>query len=968
MASLGRALDVYRRWRNDPDADDPDTVLGKHPELADLLDPLLAETGPEPSAEDSEELTELDGYEIEGELGRGGMGVVYRARDRALGRRVALKILAPHLTGDPRSLARFRREASTVAALDHPGIVEIYSVGEVEGRSFFAMELVRGAALDQLIHRLRTQTDRTAAAVGAAVAALGDGVGAADDGEDHTTGEPSTASRIATASADQADAQPFANGSMVQCMVALGIQLCEAVAHAHGAGVLHRDIKPANVLVTPEGRVVLTDFGLARTGDVPSVTVTGQFAGTPYYVSPEQARGDWATVGTASDVFSLGATLFEMLLLQRAFEAGSAQEVLDRIRSSAPVATQEMRSRLPRDLTAILCKALEKNPGERYPSAHALADDLRAYAEMRPVSARQRGPIRRAWRWARREPLRASLAVLLALGVPTVVGLGGYLLAKSPAIELGEREHAAIQRQRTLTAAYAQLLDDPWHQDAETGFRALLQDDPRDLDAAVGLALSVLGRATGEDHSFADLLRTAGVDPDQHAVLRAIAAQDGDALRDAASRDGSAAAWHAAGVFLFVVGKSEAKRDVIEQGMALLHRAVLLAPRPVETYLSSLAHCAHALRMNGTVTQVADALGYHFPDSVHAATSRALLLAELEPELALAAAEHAVEMAPTSTIARARLAALHHEAGRLDRAVELYRAILADTPDHPLAITNLCLIAVDRGQPAEAERQLEALARHRPDDPMIPRIRGRLAIARGDDEAAIAAYRDGTKVRDLDASAVHEFAGALLRSDRAAEALAVVRRAQALAPEDPRLAMRAAQALLQTEGPEAARAELEASTLLTSGGERQHRALSLLGAIDAMDEQWEQAAASLAAAQELGPLTLEASRNLLICLAQLERIDDGVAAGHGFVARFPDDARLHGALMNLLFMAGDGRAILDERIRYAEALRDRSQLGEAVRVMEAMLPLPPPPTIPEDAASAFLARLDALRRQLEGGG
>jgi tetratricopeptide (TPR) repeat protein len=303
-------------------------------------------------------------YEIRRELGRGGMGVVYEARQVSLNRPVALKMVKAGLLAGDDELRRFQNEAEAVALLDHPGVVPVYEVGEHGGQHYFSMKLVPGGSLVPLTDRYK------------------------DD--------PRAAARLVAEAA-------------------------EAVAHAHARGILHRDLKPANILVDAEGHPHVTDFGLARkvAADV-ELTQSGAILGTPAYMSPEQATGHRGAVTTASDVYGLGAVLYALLTGRGPFGGDSVMETLDAVRNTPPEPPRRLNAALPRDLETICLKCLEKDPRRRYPTAHALADDLTAWLDSRPIAARRVGAAERAWLWCRRKPAVAALAAAVALAI--VVG------------------------------------------------------------------------------------------------------------------------------------------------------------------------------------------------------------------------------------------------------------------------------------------------------------------------------------------------------------------------------------------------------------------------------------------------------------------------------------------------------------------------------------------------------------------
>lgn len=378
-----RAESVYAealRTRARVDAGGLGELCREHPELADELRALhrtfalLSEAGRAYAGGDPPGAAPLvDGYRCTRLLGRGGMGEVWEATDVSLGRRVALKLLHGGGAASERAVERLRREASTAARLRHPNLVAVHAVGEQDGRPYIVQELVAEG------RTLRDELDELRAA-----------------GSVPADWERRTAQRF--------------------------LALADALAAAHEAGVVHRDVKPQNVLLDAHGAPRLADFGLARGAGDDSLTAAGEFLGTYAYASPEQV-GSNGEVGPASDVFSLGVTLYECLTLERAFTGESPGELTRRILETDPPDPRELRRRIPRDLAVICAKAIEKRPERRYAGMAALREDLRRFLANEPVRARPPGPWARAAKWVRRHPtastafalLVASLLVLSAL-------------------------------------------------------------------------------------------------------------------------------------------------------------------------------------------------------------------------------------------------------------------------------------------------------------------------------------------------------------------------------------------------------------------------------------------------------------------------------------------------------------------------------------------------------------------------
>lgn len=327
-------------------------------------------------------------------LGAGGFAHVHLALDERTGERVALKLLRAELASDPRELERFQREAEAARRVNHPGCVRVLDAGAIDGQPFLALEIVLGDGLDTLIRQHR---------------ALGEPLG-------------------------------------VERVVRIGIDLCEALEAIHDQGLVHRDVKPANVRLTKDGRVVLVDFGLATGQEFIDLTRTGEFIGSLPYAAPEQVLHGARDVGPRADVYSLAATLYECLTSQTVHAGTSAQQLVLSIARDEPLAPQRLNPRIPRDLTLVLLKALEKSPTLRYASASEFAADLIAVRDQRPVSARPRGLTRSFFAAVRRHPVVAFAATAIVLG-GFALPLALFVQQRSYSDELrSERDYAEAQR------------------------------------------------------------------------------------------------------------------------------------------------------------------------------------------------------------------------------------------------------------------------------------------------------------------------------------------------------------------------------------------------------------------------------------------------------------------------------------------------------------------------------------------
>jgi serine/threonine protein kinase len=340
----------------------------------------------------------LGDYRIVRELGRGGMGVVYEAVQLSLGRRVALKVLPFAAALDQRQMQRFRNEAMAAAHLSHPHIVPVYAVGCERGVHYYAMQLVEGQPLTALIAGLREGHGAT----------TGPAAPAAEAGAETA---PAAAAGLSTERSHRSPA-------FVRAAARLGVQAAEALEHAHQTGVVHRDIKPANVLVDARGHLWVTDFGLAQIRGGADLTLTGDLVGTLRYMSPEQALAKHDLVDHRADVYALGAMLYELLTLRPACDGRDREIVLRQVLSEDPPRPRRLNPAVPADLETVVLTALAKEPDGRYPTAQALADDLRRVLDDRPITARRPGLARRAAKWARRHrPAVAAAAVAALLGV-----------------------------------------------------------------------------------------------------------------------------------------------------------------------------------------------------------------------------------------------------------------------------------------------------------------------------------------------------------------------------------------------------------------------------------------------------------------------------------------------------------------------------------------------------------------------
>jgi serine/threonine protein kinase/tetratricopeptide (TPR) repeat protein len=405
----------------------------------------------------------LGDFRLVREVGRGGMGIVYEAEQRSLGRRMALKVLPLAATLDPRRLQRFKNEAQAAAHLNHPHIVAVHSVGCERGVHYYAMQFIDGQSLAAVIAELRRHAGPPRQQPAPAT-----------DSEATASGLPAAASTEATARAGLSTERSVTSAAFFRTVAELGVQAAEALEHAHSEGVIHRDIKPANLLLDAQGKLWVTDFGLAHCQSTASLTLTGDLVGTLRYMSPEQALAKRVVIDHRTDLYSLGATLYELLTLEPVLAGSDRQELLRQIAFEEPRPPRRLNRAIPVELETIVHKALEKNPADRYATAQEMADDLRRFLNDEPIRARRPPLGLRLRKWCRRRrPLVASLAAglltLLVVGVVLAVGYQRRLLETERGVT------SALVQAETLLEEGDKLIDHPerWQATARLAQEAL---------------------------------------------------------------------------------------------------------------------------------------------------------------------------------------------------------------------------------------------------------------------------------------------------------------------------------------------------------------------------------------------------------------------------------------------------------------------------------------------------------------
>ncbi|MEM9657615.1 MAG: serine/threonine-protein kinase, partial [Planctomycetota bacterium] len=462
-----------------------DEFLRQHAEIADELRPSLEglalvchAAGPKPAAPEVELTAEPIGdFRIVGELGRGGMGVVYEAVQMSLGRHVALKVL-PFASGlDEIRLQRFRNEAHAAAALHHTHIVPVYAVGSDRGVHYYAMQLIDGSTLAELIENLRTK-NLDQRSVAAPLARTADG--GPSDGVDSLRADDTIARHSTLLSSGAADRQRY-----YRSVVRMIHQAAVAIDHAHQYGVVHRDVKPANLLLDSVGKVWVTDFGLAQVQNEAShLTRTGDPLGTLRYMSPEQAAGERDELDHRTDIYSLGVTLYELLTLQPAISGDGYREMLNHVALHDPPSPRSLEPALPLELDTIVRTAIAKAPDERYASARAFADDLQAWLDDKAISAKPPTTLERLAKWRRRNSglvaVIGGFLLLATIGLLTTTLLIWEEQRRTQeALERETEQRLLVQRgfqqARSAVDTFSQLSE------SELAYRPDLQDLRRDF-------------------------------------------------------------------------------------------------------------------------------------------------------------------------------------------------------------------------------------------------------------------------------------------------------------------------------------------------------------------------------------------------------------------------------------------------------------------------------------------------------
>ncbi len=644
----------------------------------------------------------LAGFRIVREIGRGGMGIVYEAEEIALRRRVALKVLPRPLTLQPEIVERFRRESATAARIRHRGIVEVHAVGESDGVSYFSMELVDGTSLEALLTRLREDRAEAFEPEGFRRALARSFEGGSVD-----RGGGAAAARIAR--------------GPIETICRIVADVAEALDHAHREGVVHRDVKPPNVLLRRDGSVVLTDFGLAREVGLGSLTQPGMLVGTLPYLSPELAEGRDADTDHRADVYSLGATLYELLTLERPFEGKSVPELLRKIASKSPRDPADLNPRLAPDLVTIVLKAIEKDPARRYATAADFASDLRAFLGYRPIAARRASAAQRILHWMRREPLQLALlvTVVVALGVPTAMWLGGYVLEDGGFVVRARGREDAERIENALEHGFDELGEGS-PSEALAAFEEALRIRPGIPEALAGRAMTHLWR--GDPETALRELDRVGTALESALPLQRV-------RRAALELEGRPeSAWPnvaepVEATDLFVAAMLQIRRgedgdaSAFPRAVQLLEKAIRVSPHARAVFHFQLAHAAGHAGDAAAGARVGEALRALWPRSSRAWIWIGYSTPRDDVASRVAAFERSLEIEPSSIRALSNLAQAQLESFDDAAAIATLRRAVALDDGRAVSFLNLGIVLRHAGQPEEA---LAAFRRARELDPSEP--------------------------------------------------------------------------------------------------------------------------------------------------------------------------------------------------------------------------------------------------------
>jgi serine/threonine protein kinase/Flp pilus assembly protein TadD len=831
--------------------------------------------------------TELGDFRIVRELGRGGMGVVYEAEQVSLGRKVALKVLPAVATLDPRRLQRFQNEARAAASLHHTNIVPVFAVGAEHGVHFYAMQLIAGQTLAAVLQELRGQADGQRAST--AAPAPEEIPHSQSAGAARTTRHPPPARPPHTPPPGAAPAESTApqgafsteggvgKREYLRAVARLGVQAAEALDYAHQLGVVHRDVKPGNLIVDARGQVWVTDFGLAlfQQGEA-GLTLTGDLVGTLRYMSPEQALAKRAVIDHRTDVYSLGATLYELLTLKPVFPGTDRQELLRQIAFEEPAPPRRLNQAAPTELETIVLKALEKNPAERYATAQEVADDLRRFLDDRPIQARRPSVVQRARKWGQRHrSLVVAAAVCLLVTLASLLGSVGWVLGDRAA----RQREAEGKVREALDAAQPGLKEgNPWDAElisavnrvtaqlgadlVDEGLRRRVEQLHKDVQMLAALEAIRLDQGQVREGKFdlaasaprfAQAFRDYGIDvkllEPQQTVVR---------VEDSAIRPHLLAALDDWASLLAIAREEEARQEA---------RHLLAIARHVEPETSR--NQLREMVLNRDYTAIEQLVRSMKPEELPKATlvlvgrqvarwtqtsgkASGAMLEFLRRAQRRFPAEFWINNQLAFALTRA-------QPPRLEEAIGFYRAAVALRPQSPGAHLNLGIVLNDTGDTDGAIAEHRAAIRLRNDYAEAHNNLGVALKSKGDTDQAIAEYHQAIGLKNNYADPHINLGKLLLEQGDVDGAIAQFRTAIRLKSDVAEFHCNLGNALHRSGNLEAAGQACRAALKINP---EYAPAYNGLGCVLSKKGDWEGAIREFQAALQLDPKNLDAHRNL----------------------------------------------------------------------------------------------------------
>lgn len=821
----------------------------------------------------------IHGHEIVEVIGQGGMGIVYRANDLCLRRVVAVKTLISGVPTGPRQLERFLREAQAAAALLHPNIVQVHEVGNQDGVPYFTMEFVEGGSL-----------------------------------------------------ADWFDAAPR---SAAEC-AALVATLAEAAHFAHRSGIVHRDLKPSNVLLASDGTPKIVDFGVACRLDCdPGLTATSAPIGTPSYMSPEQARGESTAIGPRSDVYALGAILYEALTGRPPFRAESTVETLRQVQFDEPVPPTRFDPRLRRDLETICQKALQKDPERRYATAAELAADLRRFLQGEPIHARPAGRLERAYKWTRRYPARAALIGSALVLAASVLGAASWWNWRSKALEhavrtdlervgeFGARSdwdgaRAALDRASARLDSFgcADLRADVARVKQDLDLVARLDSIRMNRSTANGARFDDHGNKQRADQEYEVAFREAGLgttgDSSETLAARVRLTTVSDALIRAlddwaicAFGDPARRAWllsAARHADPDPTGWRDRVRDPSSwRDGARLAELVASAPTNGASLPLLLALADRMRESGGDPVPFLRRLHRDHPDDYFVNQRIGDVLGERGDNECIRFLQAAVALRPEASVAWNHLGIALARLGHLDEAIAHLTHVVEQRPDFAASYANLGNAYGLAGKPDEAIRAFETALRLDPTSVSVRHNFGRLLIERGRVADAMRVFEEALALDPEYVDGLNGLGYALQESGRYEAAVAHLRRAVELDANHATAQNNLARSLAALGRHDEALAEYARAVELAPNDAviRANLGLALMRL-----GRNEDARRAFEISIELAPRYAAARSGLGIVLGELGQVDAAIVAFEKARDLAPQDSPTHGALAQAYYLRG----------------------------------------------------------------